>query len=144
MTHNPPTGSTDPDTPQGRLDAAARDLVKDLGIELRATLRGSEDRVPDFPRYVDPSAFPPVPPKPPETPIERLRRLASPKTRGVPAGVILEHVVEVLADIRRDVDRLIAEAVQNQFEAVEPCCRCTCGTTVGKHAPHCDTVRCQS
>jgi hypothetical protein len=26
----------------------------------------------------------------------------------------------------------------------EQCCHCTCGTKVGKHAAHCDTVRCRS
>jgi predicted transcriptional regulator len=39
----------------------------------------------------------------PETPVERLRRLADPKTRNVPAQVILEAVAVVVSDLVDEV-----------------------------------------
>lgn len=62
-----------------------------------------EDHDTERVRYVEPADYPPAPPRPPETPIERLRRLADPKTRNVPAEVILAAVVTVVDELTDEI-----------------------------------------
>lgn len=54
MTYDPPTGSTDPDSPEGRLDREVLKMMRELGIELIQTPRG---HVPP------PLRFQPLPPE---------------------------------------------------------------------------------